>query len=139
MDFLSGSYFEVELYGNDVELAGRFISVSGLAMEVEYEVYSEGGSNYPRYFFKESKPQVLVLEQGVITEGDGLSELMARCVQGQSVALSGRITLRDTFGTAQRSWTITGAHLQKYLGPELNSNQPALAVSRLELLYNGCF
>ena len=139
MDFLSGSYFEVELYGNGVELAGRFISVSGLAMEVEYEVYSEGGSNYPRYFFKESKPQVLVLEQGVITEGDGLSELMARCVQGQSVALSGRITLRDTFGTAQRSWAITGAHLQKYLGPELNSNQPALAVSRLELLYNGCF
>ena len=139
MDFLSGAYFEVALTGENVDLTGRFTSVSGLNMEVEYEIYNEGGSNYPRFFYKESKPQVLVLEQGVLVDGDGFSRLMLQCVQGQVLPLSGTVTLKDSFGVSQRTWVITGAYLQKYMGPELNSNQAALAVSRVELLYNGCF
>ena len=106
---------------------------------MEYELYNEGGSSYPRFFYKESKPQVLVLEQGVLIDGDGFSRLMVQCVQGQVLPLSGTVTLKDSFGVSQRTWVITGAYLQKYMGPELNSNQAALAVSRVELLYNGCF
>ena len=139
MDFLSGAYFEVALTGENVDLTGRFTSVSGLNMEVEYEIYNEGGSSYPRFFYKESKPQVLVLEQGVHVDGDGFSRLMEQCVQGQVLPLSGPVTLKDSSGVSQRTWVITGAYLQKYMGPELNSNQAALAVSRVELLYNGCF
>ena len=139
MDFLSGAYFEVALTGENVDLTGRFTSVSGLNMEVEYEIYNEGGSSYPRFFYKESKPQVLVLEQGVLIDGDGFSRLMVQCVQGQVLPLGGTVALKDSFGVSQRTWVITGAYLQKYMGPELNSNQAALAVSRVELLYNGCF
>ena len=51
-EYLSGSYFEVALAGPGAVLAGRFTAVSGLNMEVEYEVYNEGGVNYPRFFFK---------------------------------------------------------------------------------------
>jgi phage tail-like protein len=108
-------------------------------MEVEYHVYNEGGANYPRFFFKENKPQVLVLEQGVVTRVDSVSLLMMMCSTGMSIPLAGTVILMDSFGTAQRTWTIVGAYLQKYIGPDLNSNQPALAVSRIELIYNGCF
>ena len=59
---LSGSYFDVLLIGTGAVLAGGFASVSGLDMEADYEIYTEGGSNYPRYFFKNVKPQHLVLE-----------------------------------------------------------------------------
>lgn len=146
MEFLSGSYFQVELSIEDKtsgkkeekQLKGLFTSVSGLAMEVEYETYSEGGSNYPHFFFKETKPQVLVLEHGVITDQDGFAELMKTCVQGGMVPVQGEITLYDTFGNKKRVWYIDEAYLQKYVGPELNSNQPALAVTRVELIYNGC-
>ena len=140
-EYVSGSYFEVALVGAipAIILAGRFTAVSGLNMEIEYEIYNEGGLNYPRFFFKENKPQVLVLEQGVVTTIDAVSALMAMCASGMSVPLAGTVILMDSFGAPQRMWTIVGAHLQKYIGPDLNSNQPALAVSRIELIYNGCY
>ena len=140
-EYVSGSYFEVALVGAipAIILAGRFTAVSGLNMEIEYEFYNEGGLNYPRFFFKENKPQVLVLEQGVVTTIDAVSALMAMCASGMSVPRAGTVILMDSFGSPQRMWTIVGAHLQKYIGPDLNSNQPALAVSRIELIYNGCY
>ena len=138
-EYLSGSYFEVALAGPGAVLAGRFTAVSGLNMEVEYEVYNEGGVNYPRFFLKENKPQVLVLEQGVVTTADGASILMAMTAVGMSIPLAGEVILMDAYGEPQRSWFIEGAYIQKYIGPELNSNQPALAVNRIELIHNGCF
>ena len=138
MDYLSGAYFEVALAGACGAIIGRFTSVSGLNMEVEYEVYNEGGANYPRFFFKETKPQTLVLEQGVVTSVDGASLLMNMCNLGMSVPLAGTVILKDSFGVPQRTWSIVGAYLQKYIGPNLDSNQPALAATRIELIYNGC-
>ena len=138
MAYLSGAYFEVALIGVGAAVMGKFTSVSGLSMEVEYEVYNEGGLNYPRYFFKGTKPQVLVLEQGVVTSVDGASLLMNMCNLGMSIPLAGTVILKDNFGIPQRTWTIVGAYLQKYVGPDLNSNQPALAVTRMEFTYNGC-
>ena len=79
---LSGAYFDVMLIGTGAVLSGGFLSVSGLDMEVDYEVYTEGGSNYPRFFFKNTKPQTLVLEQGVVTTVDSVSLLMAMVNQG---------------------------------------------------------
>lgn len=136
---ISGAYFDVLLIGTGVVLAGGFSSVSGLDMEVDYEVYTEGGSSYPRFFFKNVKPQQLVLEQGVVTTVDTVSVLMAMVNQGMSVPLAGTIILKDSFGVPQRQWSVVGAHLQKYVGPQLNSNQASVAVSRIELIHNGCF
>ena len=134
MAYLSGAYFEVVLIGVGAAVVGKFTSVSGLSMEVEYEVYNEGGLNYPRYFFKGTKPQVL----GVVTSVDSASLLMNMCNLGMSIPLAGTVILKDSFGVPQRTWTIVGAYLQKYVGPDLNSNQPALAVTRMEFTYNGC-
>lgn len=136
---LSGSYFDVLLVGVGAVLAGGFLSVSGLDMEVDYEVYNEGGSFYPRYFYKSAKPQVLVLEQGVVTSVDSASLLMAFVNQGMSIPLAGTIILKDSFGKAQRVWSVVGAHLRKVTGPQMNSNQPGLAVTRIELMHNGVF
>ena len=146
-EYLSGCYFDVSLTATAGEIAsqlgeglsGRFLSVSGLIMEVEYESYQEGGSNYTNFFLKSPKPQILVLEQGVLTDGSKISIIMKACVSGILVPLGGTVTLKDTFGEPQRSWMIQDAYLQKYIGPDLNSNQPALAVHRIELIYNGCF
>ena len=107
-DYLSGAYFEVALAGPGAALAGRFTSVSGLSMEIDYEIYNEGGLNYPRFFFKGNKPQVLVLEQGVVTTVDSVSLLMGMCTIGMSVPLGGTVILMDSFGSPQRTWTIVG-------------------------------
>ena len=139
MAFLSGAFFDVALMGPGAAIMGSFTSVSGLAMEADYEVFQEGGSLYPRFFFNQVKPQVLVLEQGVVTSFDSVSLLMSMVNQGMSIPMAGTVMLKDRFGSIQRTWTIVGAHLQRYVGPDLNSNQPSLAVTRMELLYNGCY
>jgi len=139
MALLSGAYFDVNLEGGtDTVLSGNFVAVSGLDMEFEYETYCEGGSSYPRFFFKQAKPQTLVLEQGTVTSADSVSLLVDMINSGMSIPLAGTVTLRDSFGTSVRTWTVTGAHLVRYVGPRLDSNQPSLAVSRIELMYNGC-
>ncbi len=138
MAFLSGAYFEVDLLGAGVFLRGNFLSVSGLDMEFEYEVYCEGGSSYPRYFFKNAKPQRLILEQGTMTSVDSAAILVNMVNQGMSIPLAGIVMLKDSFGDVKRVWNVAGAHLVRYVGPHLDSNQPSLAVSRIELMYNGC-
>ena len=100
--WISGAYVDVYLLGTGVLLAGGFSSVTGLDMEVDYQVYTEGGSNYPRYYFNNVKPQRLVLEQGIVTSVDMVSILMGMVNQGMSVPLAGTIILKDSFGTPQR-------------------------------------
>ena len=95
MSFISGAYFEVALFGTGVGLMGNFLSVTGLDVEFEYEVYCEGGSRYPRYFYKQAKPQTLVLEQGTVTSTyDGASILANLVNAGGSIPLAGVITLK---------------------------------------------
>jgi phage tail-like protein len=135
---LSGTYFDVYLVGVGALLMGNFVSVTGLDMEFEYETFCEGGSSYPRFFFKQAKPQMLVLEQGTVTSIDSVSLLVNMVNLGMSVPLAGTVILRNSFGEIKRLWNIAGAHLVRYVGPRLDSNEPSLAVSRIELMYNGC-
>ena len=78
---------------------------------------TKAGLNYPRFFFKQNKPQVLVLEQGVVTSVDSVSLLMKMCNLGMSIPLAGTVILKDSFGESQRVWNIVGAYLQKVRGP----------------------
>ncbi|MGN0706427.1 MAG: phage tail protein [Faecalibacterium sp.] len=137
-DYVSGAYFDVMLSAAPAGMSGRFTSVSGLGMEFDYETYQEGGSMYPRYFFNNAVPQTLVLEQGTVTSVDAFSLLVALVNAGQSMPLAGTIILYDHRGRPMRTWTIAGAHLIRYIGPSLNSNDVQLAVTRIELLYGGC-
>ena len=93
---------------------------------------------YPRYFFKNAVPQTLVLEQGTATSVDTFSLWVDLVNAGMSIPLGGIITLNDGRGIPMRTWTIAGAHITKYVGPSLDSNNVQLAVNRIELLYGGC-
>ena len=127
---ISGAYFDVLLIGTGAVLAGGFSSVSGLDMEVDYEVYTEGGSSYPRYFFKNVRPQRLVLEQGVVTTVDSVSLLMAMVNQGMSIPLAGTIILRDSFGTPSGSGPSWEPICRSMWVPSSTATQASVAVSR---------
>ncbi len=135
--YVSGAYFEVEI-GGISGLSGKFTSVSGLGMELEYETYFEGGCMSPHFLVGNAVPQKLILEQGTVTESDGFSKWISEVNSGVSLPTSGDITLKDAAGKAMRSWHINDAVLVSYTGPELNSNSPTLAVSRIVLMYGGC-
>ena len=137
-DFVSSAFFEVEFDKGAVGLSGKFTSVSGLNMEYEYETYTEGGANYPRYFFKNAVPQTLVLEQGTVITTDSFSKWLATINQGMMTTINGTITLKDHTGDSKRSWVIQDAVPVRYVGPSLDSLRSELAVTRIELKHNGC-
>ena len=141
--YVSGSYFDVTIIGVPVGpvlgTSGRFTRVSGLGGEFQYDYYNEGGSNYNRAFFKQVSPSTLVLEQGTVTDFDHISLAMNLINLGTEVTFTIIVLLRDHTGSTVREWTIMGAHLTKYEGPAMDSNQSQLAVSRIEFVYNGAF
>lgn len=138
MPILPVSFFDVMLVGVGAALVGSFNSVSGLGMNAEYEEFQEGGSDFPRFFFKGIKQRTLTLEQGVLTTFDDASVLMGMVSLGMCIPLSGTVIMRDSFGNAVRTWVISGAYLQSYEGPRLDAGQAVVAVNKIELLYNGC-
>lgn len=135
--YVSGAYFEVKI-GGISGLSGKFTSVSGLGMTMSYETYFEGGSMAPHFLLGNAVPQQLILEQGTVTEKDGFSKWIKEANSGISLPTSGDITLKDVAGKTMRIWHINDAVLVSYKGPELNSNSPQLAVSRIVLMYGGC-
>jgi phage tail-like protein len=139
-DYVPTSYFEVifPVVGAGAGMTGKFLSVSGLGMQFEYETYSEGGRNYPRRFFKGVVPQTLILEQGTVTTFDAFAMWVNLINLGSTMTIDGFILLKDHTGETKREWTIVGAMVSKYMGPSLNSMRSELAVSRIEMIYNGC-
>ena len=135
--YVSGAYFEVKI-GGISGLSGKFTSVSGLGMALNYTTYFEGGCMAPHFLVDNAIPQQLVLEQGTVTEADGFSEWIKDVNSGVSLPTSGDIVLKDAAGKEMRKWHINDAVLVSYTGPELNSNTPQLAVSRIVLMYGGC-
>lgn len=137
LEYMVNSYFDVSL-GDDVSgLSGEFISVSGLGIEFEFEKYCEGGGS-TRQFFVGTVGQTLVLEQGMVTSNDAFAEWVKKINEGKPAPVSGTIKLKNHAGVVQREWKIEKATIIKYIGPVLNSNQPELAVSHIELAYGGC-
>lgn len=138
-DYAASTFFEVHFAGQGFGMSGEFTSVSGLSIEFEYESYNEGGSNYPRQFFKNVVPQTLVLEQGTVTTVDDFVAWITLINQGAAMTLNGTVMLKDHTGEVKRMWFVQGAFVTKYIGPTLNSLQSELAVTRIELLHNGCY
>ena len=138
-DYIPTAFFEVNFTGLNTGMSGLFTSVSGLGMEFEYEMYSEGGRNYPVRFFKGAVQQTLVLEQGTVTTTDAFMNWIAEINRGIMHSLNGTVTLKDNTGEIKRIWDITDAVPIKYVAPSLDSMKSELAVTHMEFLYNGCF
>ncbi|MDR0936809.1 MAG: phage tail protein [Oscillospiraceae bacterium] len=138
-DFIPASFFTVHFEGIGAGVSGEFTSVSGLDVEFEWETYSEGGTNYPRRFFKGVVPQTLVLEQGTLSGADAFAEWIMSVNLGITKRLNGTIELRAPSGEVKREWLVTDALPVKYIGPPLNAMKSELAVTRLEFIHNGCF
>ena len=56
-DYVANTYFEVMFGAPALGLSGRFTSVSGLAMEFEYETVNEAVAPTPGSFLRISSPR----------------------------------------------------------------------------------
>lgn len=130
-------YFDVNLGLDLLGLNGSFTQVSGLGREVDYETYIEGGTEEPHYFYRQVAPQTLVLERGLVTGVDQFALWLQALQFGSMIRLAGTISLMSPQGETVKTWIITDAYPMKYVGPTLIAGKSTVAVSRIELAYNG--
>ena len=126
--------FEIEL---DAAPVGGFSECSGLQLETEVHDYQEGGLNtHVRKFPTRTKQTNLTLKRGIVDRV--LWDWYSGVVQGQITPRDGSILVRDASGERVLVvWDFRDAFPCKWVGPDLNATQNAVAVETFELCHQG--
>ena len=126
--------FLVEIGGMYV---GGFSEVSGIGSELAIDEYAEGGLNdYKHKFPGRKKTSNLVLKRG-ITISSFLWDWYSDTKIGNVELLNGTISVQNRMGIPIAFYSFFDAYPVKWQGPDLNSNQAAVAIESIELAHNG--
>lgn len=131
-----GFYYSVSFSISQAKNDARFQTVSGLAVEYEYETFKEGGEN--RFEHKlpvRTKYSDLVLKRGMLTDSSVFNWLMAAFNQRSFTPSDINIILLNEQSQPLRTWSIAHAIPKKWAVSDLNSGESALVIETLELSY----
>lgn len=114
-----------------------FSECTGLQQEIEVKDYNEGGLNtFVLKFPGRNKHGNLTLKRGIVDRL--LWQWYYDLVQGRVRFRDGVINiLPPAGGPPVMIWRFTRAFPVKWVGPDLNATQNAVAVETLELAYHG--
>jgi phage tail-like protein len=126
--------FEVRL--DDLPVGG-FSECGGLQVETEIQEYQEGGLNTNlRRFPTRTRHGNLTFKAGIVDRI--LWDWHADVVRGRMRRRNGTVAVRDPSGArVLAEWQFRDAFPCKWLGPELNATQNAVAVETFELCHQG--
>jgi phage tail-like protein len=128
--------FRFEVRIDDLALGG-FQSCTGLQLDTDVQEYPEGGLNsYILKFPTRTKQTNITLKRGIVdrTIWDWYYGLTVGGVQLRN----GSIAARDESGSSVvMEWQFKRAFPVKWLGPELNASQSAVAVETFEICHQG--
>lgn len=140
-DETTAATFLIEVDGYTI---GRFLEVSGLAINVEVEEYKEGGENgfvhkfpgrltWPNITFKKgvTKSDTFMswLQTSVGTGAAGRS--------GQITRTTAAITLLSPRGSRLRKWNVVDAFPVRWTGPNFSTSSSEVAIEELEIAHHG--
>ncbi|MBC6989583.1 MULTISPECIES: phage tail protein [Hymenobacter] len=131
-----GFYYRVEFGISKNKNDTGFQSVSGLSVEYEMEEFREGGEN--RFTHKlpvRTKYAELVLKRGMLTDSDVIKWCLAAFRDRDFRPTDLSIILLNEQSEPLRTWNVTQAIPKKWLVSDLNSNDNAVVVETLELMY----
>ncbi|HSB71335.1 MAG TPA: phage tail protein [Candidatus Methylomirabilis sp.] len=126
--------FWVEIEGL---IVGGFSEVSGLRMEVDVEVYNEGGLNeYPHQLPGRVRQNTITLKRG-LSDMDTLWPWCYDVTQGIIKRRNLTVYLLDSAGLPSMWWDILQAYPVRWEGPELRATGNAVALESLVIAYHG--
>lgn len=131
-----GFYYRVKFGISEDKNDARFQSVSGLAVEYDYESFKEGGEN--RFEHKlpvRTKYSDLVLKRGMLTDSTVLNWFLDaftnRVFQPSDIS----VMLMNEKSEPLRTWNVVHAIPKKWLVSDMNANENAIVIETLELTY----
>lgn len=133
-----GFYYKVEfdfVVSKDGDDA-RFQTVSGLAVEYDYESFKEGGEN--RFEHKlpvRTKYADMVLKRGMLTNSKVIKWFLAAFRDREFTPADINVILMSENGNPLRTWNVTHAIPKKWLISDLNANENSVVVETMELTY----
>jgi len=117
---------------------GEFQEVKGLGADLEVTSYPEGGVNDHVHLLPVRHTWGRIsLRRGVIRDVGLWTWYIAGLSQSLGARRDGAVILLTPAGTLAMSWTFRAGLAAKWVGPELNAMQNAVAVEALEIAHEG--
>jgi phage tail-like protein len=162
--YITTNRFYVEMDGS---IAASFTECSGISVQIDKEVYLEGGvNNQQRIFLKQTKFQDITLKRGMTNEiyfWDWMKKVLDLTSTDEMGTSSGQTTqsnlpnspnqsttspkngvrrdltilLFNQSGQTMQSWKITGAIPVAWKTPTLQASGNAVAIEELTIAYEG--
>jgi phage tail-like protein len=118
--------------------AGDFMEVKGLAADLEITAYPEGGVNdHVHQLPVRHSWGRISLRRGVVRDPGLWSWYVAGLTQSLGARRDGSVILLTPAGTPAMSWTFHAGLAAKWVGPELNAMQNAVAIEALDIAHEG--
>lgn len=134
-NYVTANHFYVEI---ESQLTASFSECSGFGVQIDKEVYSEGGvNNQQRIFLKQSKFNDVTLKRGItdnITFWDWINNTLS---PGKKERRNINILVFNQAGETMQCWTLTGAIPVGWKTGSLQANSNAVAIEELTLAYEG--
>ena len=117
---------------------GEFLEAKGLGADLEVTAYPEGGVNDHLHQLPVRHSWTRIsLRRGVVRDGGLWSWYMAGLTQSLGARRDGAVILLTAGGTQAMSWMFHAGLAAKWVGPELNALNNAVAVETLEIVHEG--
>lgn len=117
---------------------GEFQEVKGLGADLEVTSYPEGGVNDHVHLLPVRHTWTRIsLRCGIVRDRGLWSWYMAGLNQSLGARRDGAVILLTPAGTAAMSWTFQAGLAVKWVGPEFNALQNAVAIETLEIAHEG--
>ncbi len=134
-NYVTANHFYVEI---ESQITASFSECSGFGVQIEKDVYSEGGvNNQQRIFLKQSKFTDVTLKRGItdnITFWDWINNTLS---PGKKERRNVNILVFNQAGETMQCWTLTGAIPVGWKTGSLQANSNAVAIEELTLAYEG--
>lgn len=117
---------------------GEFLEVKGLGADLEVIGYPEGGVNdHVHQLGVRHTWTRISLRRGLVRDQGLWAWYVAGLTQSLGARRDGSIILMTPAGTPAMSWTFHAGLAAKWVGPELNALQSAVAIEALEIAHEG--
>ncbi|WP_013322018.1 phage tail protein [Gloeothece verrucosa] len=135
LNYLSANRFYVEIKS---EIKACFSECSGVGVQIDKDVYLEGGVNeQQRIFIKQAKFNDVTLKHG-ITDDMLFWQWINQVLKGEPKQRQNvRILVFNQAGETIQSWTLIGAIPIGWKAPSLQANSNTVAIEELTLAYEG--
>lgn len=133
VDPFRGFRFIVEMAGITT---GGFTRVKGLAREIKYESFREGGVNeYEHKLVTQVSYPAVILERGLVL--DDLWKWAMAASEGRVERRTLWVRLQDEAGGNAWAWEIADAFPVKWSASDLDANSSQVVMESLELAHHG--